>query len=165
MSFVEMASVSNDGYITKTVDRPWREVKKGSYTYFRDNDVIVAKITPCMENGKAAFATGLTNGIGMGSSEFHVFRTDETKLLPAFLFYFLNRPSIRIAAEQQMTGSSGHRRVPIAFYEELSIPLLSIEEQQEIISEIASYESAIRDLEQEMKQFANRKKAVLRAYL
>lgn len=73
VSFVEMASVSEHGYIEKTEDRSVLELKKGSYTYFSNNDILIAKITPCMENGKCALANNLKNGIGFGSTEFHVF--------------------------------------------------------------------------------------------
>ena len=72
VSFIEMASVSDEGYISEKVDRPLGEVLKGSYTYFSEGDIIIAKITPCMENGKCAIARNLTNHIGFGSSEFHV---------------------------------------------------------------------------------------------
>lgn len=86
ISFVEMAAVSNDGHIVGAVDRPMLEVRKGSYTCFQENDIIIAKITPCMENGKCALAAGLTNGIGMGSSEFHVFRCG-AGILPKYLYW------------------------------------------------------------------------------
>ncbi len=68
VSFIEMASLSNDGFIESKVDRPYGDVRRGGYTYFAEGDVIIAKITPCMENGKCAIAEGLTNGVGFGSS-------------------------------------------------------------------------------------------------
>jgi type I restriction enzyme M protein len=120
VSFVEMASVSNDGFIASTAVRKLGETRKGGYTYFRDNDIIIAKITPCMENGKCALASHLKNEIGMGSTEFHVVRCGD-KIVPKYLFAFLNRQSIRDAAKQQMTGASGHRRVPVSFYKQLNI--------------------------------------------
>src|SRR5690606_28943730 len=70
VSFVEMASLSEEGYIAKKEDRLLKDVKKGSYRYFAEEDIIIAKITPCMENGKCAIATNLTNSIGFGSSEY-----------------------------------------------------------------------------------------------
>ncbi len=75
VSFIEMSSVSNDGCITYKEDKTIKQLKKGSYTLFQDEDIIIAKITPCMENGKCALARNLTNGLAMGSSEFHVLRT------------------------------------------------------------------------------------------
>lgn len=164
ISFVEMASVSNDGYIVNAVDRTMGDVKKGSYTYFRENDIIVAKITPCMENGKCALATGLTNGIGMGSSEFHVFRCGD-KVLPKYLFAFLNRQEIRQAAEKMMTGSSGHKRVPITFYQQLSVPLPSLVEQRQIVERISRCEEEIANLKAQLDGIRIKKEAILEKYL
>lgn len=135
VSFVEMASVSNEGFIETKVDRPIGELRNGGYTYFTEGDIIIAKITPCMENGKCAIAKGLTNGIGFGSSEFHTFRCDERKILTKYLFLLLNQNMVRKAAEEAMTGASGHRRVPASFYEEMMIPLPPLAIQQQIIEE------------------------------
>lgn len=134
VSFVEMASVSNEGYISTKVDRPLGELKSGSYTYFAENDLIFAKITPCMENGKCAIAEGLTNGIALGSSEFHVFRCSD-KIASRYLFALLNTPLIRNAAAMNMTGASGHRRVPESFYSNLNVPLPPLFIQQQIVDE------------------------------
>ena len=100
VTFVDMSSVSNDGFIIAKTDKALGELRKGSYTYFAENDIIIAKITPCMENGKCAIAEGLTNGIGMGSSEFHVFRCDTSKINTKFMFAFLNRDVVRKEAEK-----------------------------------------------------------------
>ncbi len=134
VSFVEMASVSESGTIERAEDRKLSELLKGSYTYFADDDIIIAKITPCMENGKCALAANLRNGIALGSSEFHVIRMDATKALPGYVFVFLNRASIRSAAEKEMTGAVGHRRVPEAFYATLRVPLPPLAVQQQIIT-------------------------------
>lgn len=135
ISFVEMSSVSNDGFIEKKIDRPLNEVRNGGYTYFSDGDIIIAKITPCMENGKCAIATGLTNGIGFGSSEFHTFRCHSDEIITRYLFLLLNQNLVRQAAEAAMTGASGHRRVPASFYEEMMIPVPPVSVQQQIIDE------------------------------
>lgn len=164
VSFVEMASVNNDGYIESKVDKPLSELRRGSYTYFAENDIIIAKITPCMENGKCAIATELTNGIGFGSSEFHVFRCSD-QIHNKYLFGYLNRESIRQMAAKRMTGSSGHRRVPISFYENLEIPVPSLEEQERVIKEIETYEAAIAKAKTIMSGCAERKKAILEKYL
>lgn len=165
VSFVEMSSVSNFGFIENKIDKTLGSLRKGSYTYFRENDVIIAKITPCMENGKCALAIGLSNGIGMGSSEFHVFRANENKVLPFFLFYSLNRESIRKEAERNMTGSSGHRRVPISFYEDLEISLPDLNEQQSIVNQINEIETQISELEKVLENSRQEKKAVLDKWL
>ena len=91
VSFIEMAAVSEEGEIVRQDERPISSVIKGSYTYFSEDDIILAKITPCMENGKCALARGLVNQIGFGSSEFHVVRTRASELLPDFAFAYLSR--------------------------------------------------------------------------
>ncbi len=164
ISFIEMASVSNYGYIATAVDRPLADLRKGSYTYFRENDIIVAKITPCMENGKCALATDLSNNIGMGSSEFHVFRCNNT-VIPRYLFGFLNRRVIREEAEKRMTGASGHRRVPISFYEQLMIFLPSLNRQQEIVAEIEWIEAEIKAVQAKLDGLKMANDSVLQKYL
>ncbi len=164
VSFVEMASVSNDGHIVGAVDRLLGALRKGSYTYFQENDIIVAKITPCMENGKCALATGLTNGIGMGSSEFHVFRCSNS-ILPEYLFAFLNRDVIRVAAESVMTGASGHKRVPVTFYQQLQIPLPQLHEQQKIVEEIKAHEAEISQLNAQLNELKVEKETIIKRYL
>ena len=104
VSFIEMAPLSNDGGITHKEDRLLAAVQKG-YTHFRDGDVLFAKITPCMENGKGALANNLTNQIGFGSTEFFVLRPNG--MLKAELLYrFLQRKAYRTEAETSMTGAS-----------------------------------------------------------
>ena len=165
VSFVEMSSVSEDGFITHPTDRPLGELRKGSYKYFAENDIIIAKITPCMENGKCALAKGLTNKIGMGSSEFHVIRTNTENYLPEYIFYLLNRDSIRKAAEKQMTGSSGHRRVPISFYEKLLIPVKTVAEQKQLITKIQKLEKIISDAQTIIDSAPEKKESIMKKYL
>ena len=116
------------------VDRKLGDLRSGGYTYFAENDIIIAKITPCMENGKCAIATGLTNKIALGSSEFHVFRCSK-EINRSFLFSLLNMKNVRNAAILNMTGASGHRRVPESFYRSLQIPLPPLNIQQKIVEE------------------------------
>lgn len=164
ISFIDMQSVSNDGYIINMQDRKYSEVKKGSYTYFKKNDIIVAKITPCMENGKCALANELKNEIAFGSSEFHVIRASD-KVLNKYLFKILNRKIVRQEAEKNMTGASGHRRVPIAFYEKLDIPLPSIKEQQKIVAEIEKLEVQINEAQKIIDNACKLKNEILKKYL
>lgn len=110
------------------------EVRKG-YTSFRGNDVLWAKITPCMQNGKSAVVQGLTNGVGFGSTEFHVIRAG-TKALPQFLWAVLSMPRLLYAAQGAFTGSSGHQRVPASFLEQLEIPLPPVNVQSRLIAEL-----------------------------
>ena len=164
VSFVEMASVSNDGFITAKQDRPLHDLKKGSYTYFREDDIIIAKITPCMENGKCALATRLTNGLAMGSSEFHVVRTNND-VSNQYVFALLNRDLVRKQAEQNMTGSSGHRRVPASFYESYRIPVPPLPEQLTLVANVKTLEQRITDAQSVINGSAARKQAVMQRYL
>ncbi|WP_220473286.1 restriction endonuclease subunit S, partial [Gardnerella vaginalis] len=148
VSFIPMESLSEDGRIINSEIRNINELKNGSYKYFKENDVLIAKITPCMENGKCAIATNLRNGIGFGSSEYHVFRCDSKTIIPMILFGFLNREKIRMDAAKVMTGASGHRRVPIDFYKNLKINLPSREEQESIMERVYDIDAKIKELEQ-----------------
>ena len=118
-----------------------------------------------MENGKCALATNLTNGLALGSSEFHVFRVDNEKIITKYLFTFLNRKAVRTEAEKNMTGASGHRRVPIAFYENMEIPLPPLPVQRQIVAEIETIETQIAELETELKEIPHKKETVLKKYL
>lgn len=131
-SFVPMDAVDEtSASISKLYARPYRDVAKG-YTTFSENDVLLAKITPCMENGKCAIARGLRGGIGFGTTEFHVVRASP-KVLPEWIYFFWRLPQTRLHAERNMTGSAGQKRVPVGFLEELSIPVPSLDEQERYI--------------------------------
>jgi type I restriction enzyme S subunit len=135
VSFVPMAAVeAGTGQMDATVERPWDEVRKG-YTPFREGDVLFAKITPCMENGKAAVATGLINGLGAGSTEFHVLRPlggVESK----FILYFVLQEDFRRLAQSKMRGAAGQLRVPKEFMQTASLPVPPLPEQRRIVVEI-----------------------------
>ena len=141
VTFIDMPSVGNTGRIEKRENLPIGQLRHGSYTYFAENDILIAKITPCMENGKCAIATGLENKIGFGSSEFHTFRPDKKKCLSDYLFIFLNREDVRKRAKAVMTGSSGHRRVPETFYSNFGIPLPPLSVQQQVVGECAAVDA------------------------
>jgi type I restriction enzyme, S subunit len=112
--------------------RPLSEVA-GSYTYFANGDVLLAKITPCFENGKLGIAADLTNGIGFGSSEYLVFRP--TGILSSeWLYYFLDRQLFRDEGAQSMTGAVGHKRVAKEFVENYPIPVPPLPEQHRIVA-------------------------------
>jgi len=160
-----MASVNEAGFISRKQDRLLKDLKKGSYTYFKENDIIIAKITPCMENGKCAFATDLTNGLALGSSEFHVIRANEEIVLGKYIFALLNRESVRKEAEKNMTGSSGHRRVPTSFYENYRIPAPDITTQQQLIAKIAIQETNVTAAKKIINEAASKKQAILKKYL
>ncbi len=135
VTFVPMPAVDADlGAITRAEVRLFSKVRKG-YTAFAKNDVIMAKITPCMENGKAAIARDLQNGLGFGSTEFHVFRSNGA-VLPEYLYDFIRQESFRRAAENEMTGSVGQKRVPVEFLENSEIPLPPVAEQERILDKL-----------------------------
>jgi len=121
-SFVPMQAVNDiEGKITGMETRRYEEVKRG-YTYFEENNVLLAKITPSMENGKAAIAQDLIDGIGFGTTEFHVFRPKEG-ILPAWIFYYLRRLSFRMEAKSHFRGAVGQQRVPEDFLKAYEIPV------------------------------------------
>lgn len=105
----------------------------GSYTYFADGDILLAKITPCFENGKLGIARGLVNGIGFGSSEYIVLRPT-SKLDAEFLYYYLARPIFLEQGTRTMTGAVGHKRVTKEFVEGYPIPLPPLPEQRRIVA-------------------------------
>lgn len=119
-------------YLEPSSARRFSEVS-GSYTYFADGDVLLAKITPCFENGKLGIARGLTNGVGFGSSEYIVFRPGP-ELYAEYLYYFLNRASFREEGAQRMAGAVGHKRVSLDFIESYKLPLPPLLEQRRIVA-------------------------------
>lgn len=130
VSFLPMSAIGEDATITSTDLRPFKLISNG-YTQFIDNDVLLAKITPCMENGKAALVTGLAGGIGCGSTEFHVLRP-KNDICPRYLFHAIWNPKFRSEASNNMTGSAGQKRVPKSFVKRYEIPLPSLDRQNEI---------------------------------
>lgn len=129
-SFVAMPSVSEDGRIDSSIERPYSEVCKG-FTYFGENDVLFAKITPCMENGKGGVAKKLKNGAGFGSTEFHVLRPIKGISDPYWIYILTMFPKFRSDAEKVMTGTGGQRRVPITYLNEYPIALPPIDLQEQ----------------------------------
>ena len=130
VSFVPMTAVSENGAIKTAEKKTYDEVKVG-FTYFAENDVLFAKITPCMENGKGAVAVGLCNGIGFGSTEFHVLRPINGKSNPYWLYSLISFDTFRKDAATNMTGSAGQRRVPSIFLKKYKITLPPFELQNQ----------------------------------
>lgn len=131
VAFLGMADVdAATGTTSAGETRPFAAVAKG-YTPFLDGDLLVAKITPCFENGKIAQAK-LRHPIGMGSTEFHVIRPKPEALDSRYALHMLRTPAVRAAGERRMTGSAGQRRVPAAFLQSLLIPLPPLGEQRRI---------------------------------
>lgn len=154
VSFIPMAAVDEEfGEIKRIEKRKFQDVSKG-FTYFEENDVLFAKITPCMENGKIAIARNLENGIGFGSTEFHVLRCSES-MLPEYLFYFIRQKSFRRYAESFFSGSAGQQRVPNDFFKRAKIPLPPLAEQKQIVA-ILQEADALRRKKKEILEKSNR---------
>jgi type I restriction enzyme S subunit len=135
VTFIPMESVDDkDGYISKPEIRTFSQVKSG-YTRFKNGDVLWAKITHCMQNGKSAIASNLLNNAGFGSTEFHVVRAKNPTILKSeYIHLLLRMPEIRQAATRYFVGSAGQQRVPKKFLEKLHIPIMPIDDQNKLIS-------------------------------
>ena len=145
VSFIPMSDISESGQWTTKQTRPLRSVSFG-FTAFEDGDVLVAKITPCLENGKGVHAVGLQNGIGFGSTEFHVLRA-KSGVNPRFLFQLTQWRDFRRAAESQMVGSAGQKRVQRQFFDEFRIAAFRSEEQHRIAHILDTLDTAIHETE------------------
>ena len=163
VSFVPMAAVDErTGAITVREDRLLAEVSKG-FTSFEDGDVLFAKITPCMENGKAVLARSLTNGIGRGSTEFYVLRPGN-RVLSEYIYHFVRRPQFRQEAKRNFTGTAGQQRVPRSFMENVLVPLPPLDEQRRIVG-ILNRAARIERLHVRAAEFASSLRASLMARL
>lgn len=163
VSFLPMESVSTDGKIDTSKTISISQVK--NYSVFKNNDIIFAKITPCMENGKGAIVSNLKNGYGAGSTEFIVLRPNE-KVLSKWIYYFLSQKSFRMYCQQNMTGSAGQKRVPAKFLANCEICIPHIEEQQRLISKIeelfSELDNGVETLKKTKQQLAVYRQAVLK---
>lgn len=130
VTFLPMEDVSEKGEINHGETEILEDVIDG-YTYFRENDILVAKITPCFENGKGALAKNLKNGIGFGTTEFVVLRTSE-ELNNEFFYYVTASNLFRKIGEGQMKGAAGQKRVPDEFFQNFPQFLPPKEEQKDI---------------------------------
>ncbi len=155
VTFVPMAAVdARTGTIAVRKDRPLAEVQNGS-TAFQDGDVLFAKITPCMQNGKAALARGLTNGLGRGSTEFYVLRPRD-RVLGEYIWHFVRQPRFRDAAQRSFTGTAGQQRVPRSFVENVRVPLPPLDEQRrivDILNRAARIEALRRRAAERLREF------------
>ena len=149
VSFVPMSSVTEDGKIDSYDIRNYLDVKKG-YTVFQEGDVLFAKITPCMENGKGAIAYGLMNGKGCGSSEFYVLRPNKAVVTDEWIYYLTAWGGFRKEAEKHMTGSAGQKRVPKAYLENYVVNVPSIEEQKQQITVLVQLQQIIDNRKKEL---------------
>lgn len=164
VSFYPMASVSDlYGEVVEPKTRKLKEVRKG-FTNFVEGDVVFAKITPCMENGKSAIIKKLVNDIGYGTTEFYVLRCNE-KLFNRYLYHLVRSRVFRERAKAVMVGAVGQQRVPKSFLEEYKISIPSFEEQIEIVrlldDFLAKEERAKELAENVIEQIELMKKSIL----
>lgn len=163
-SFLPMTMVNErSGSIIRLEERPFSKVKKG-YTYFEKDDILFAKITPCMENGNTVIAEGLLNGFGFGSTEFYVIRPSKA-VSNKYMYYLLRSPKFRSQAKQVMTGAVGQQRVPKSFLEDYTFALPPIEQQKAIVNKIeilfAKLDQAKQLIEEVKETFEFRRAAIL----
>ena len=143
VSFVPMAVVNeHQKRFRSTEEKPISDVYSG-YTYFKNGDILLAKVTPCFENGKSGIAENLTNGIGFGSSEFFVLRPFKERVLSDYIYRLISTDSFLEQGKQKMTGTGGLQRVSRDFLSNYMIPLPPLPVQEKIIAEIESYQKII----------------------
>ena len=130
VSFIPMDRISEDGEYAEFETKPLKDVKKG-FTYCAEDDVLFAKITPCMENGKGAILKGLSNGIGFGSTEFHVLRPILGISNSEWLYFLTKLNGFRIDAAKNMTGTGGQKRVPSSYLLNFKVLKPQLEVQRE----------------------------------
>lgn len=147
VSFVGMEAVTETGMIAHT---EIQEAMPG-YTPFQEGDVLLAKITPCLENGKGAHAVGLPRAKAQGSTEFHVLRA-RPGVSARFIYHWTRTEELRRAAEAMMTGSAGQRRVPTHFFERFCVPHFTLEEQRLIAESLDTVDRAIRTAEHTLEK-------------
>lgn len=156
VSFVPMKDLAENNIDFRPQEqRLLGDMLSGAYTYFRNGDVLIAKVTPCFENGKAGVARNLQNSIGFGSSEYYILRPSEA-ILPELLYYFLSSPRFKEYAIPAMTGTGGLQRVPRSTLESFRIPLPPLPIQQEIVAEIESYQKIIDGARQVVENYRPR---------
>ena len=145
VSFIPMADVTDTGRWIGDQSRKYGEVCQG-FVFFEEGDVLFAKITPCMENGKGCHAIGLENAKGFGSTEFHVLRAREGTDA-GYIYQWSTHQELRRQARNAMTGSAGQQRVPKEFFDNFLVPLFSKSEQGKIAEILSTVDRAIEQTE------------------
>ncbi|BCG81416.1 restriction endonuclease subunit S [Mesorhizobium sp. 113-3-3] len=151
VTFLPMEAISEDGSIRLDATRPLSDVQSG-YSYFRDGDVTIAKITPCFENGKGALMHGLLGGVGFGTTELIVARPRANVADGAFLYWLFSSPDFRRSGEGSMYGAGGQKRVPDDFVRDFRVALPSLPEQTAIAAFLDRETGKIDALVEEQKR-------------
>lgn len=151
VAFIPMATVAEGGGWRLTENRPLSDALRG-YTLFQRGDVIVAKITPCFENGKVALLSDLQTDFGLGSTEFHVLRAKPGHD-PRFIYHWTRHPAFLRAGEASMTGSAGQRRVPASFFERFEIAKIGGPPQQLIADILDVIDGLIQEVDAAIEKY------------
>jgi type I restriction enzyme S subunit len=166
VSFLPMDSIGDDGTLTLDKERPVAELLSG-YTYFRDGDVTIAKITPCYENGKGAVMRCLTNGIGFGTTELIVVRPKPDEVTGTYLHYVFMSSEFRRLGEAEMYGAGGQKRVPDSFVEDFATGFPPLDEQARIAAfldrETAKIDALMAEQERLIELLKEKRQAVISA--
>ncbi len=164
VSFLPMEAIGEDGSLDLERERPLCELESG-YTYFRDGDVTIAKITPCFENRKGAIMRGMLNGIGFGTTELIVARPFKGKLDAQFLHYLFLSPNFRKIGESHMYGAGGQKRVPDEFVRNFISGVPSLAEQTAIAAfldrETGKIDALVAEQERLMALLKEKRQAVI----
>jgi type I restriction enzyme S subunit len=164
-SFVPMTLIPAEyGQGARHEVRPWADIKKG-YTHFRNGDVVMAKITPCFENGKSAVMCGLTGGFGAGTTELHVFRRSTEGVFPEFVIIYLKTRGFITRGIPRMTGSAGQKRVPSDYFARSPFPLPPLTEQKRIVAKVDELMALCDRLEAQRQERETRHATLARASL
>jgi len=130
--------------------RLWKEIKSG-FTHFANNDVVIAKITPCYENGKSTVIKDLYNEFGAGTTELHVFRGNIKLLLPEDVLINFKSPIFLKKGEENMTGTAGQKRIPRDFILSNPFPLPPLNEQKRIVAKVDELMNNLDEMGKEVK--------------
>ncbi len=163
VSFVPMTLIPAEyGQSAKSEERAWGDIKKG-YTHFADSDVVMAKITPCFENGKSCVMGKLQNGVGAGTTELHVFRKTIDVVIPQFVLIYLKSGGFIERGIPRMTGSAGQKRVPHDYFANSPFPLPPPGEQKRIVAKVDELMALCDRLEAQQNERQTRHTALARA--
>ncbi|MCG6399840.1 restriction endonuclease subunit S [Vibrio fluvialis] len=164
VTFLGMQDVSENAQLLNQSLISYSKVKSG-FTYFEKGDVLVAKITPCFENGKGCHTENLETQVGFGSTEFHVLRAKDNSD-SKFVYFWTTRTSFRVDLEAEMVGSAGHRRVPLSALSSYKIPSPLVKEEQTAIAKILTdMEADVQALEQRLTKTRQIKQGMMQELL
>ena len=166
VSFIPMEAVGDDGSLALDKEKTIGELETG-YTYFRNGDVTIAKITPCYENGKGALMHGLINGIGFGTTELIVARPKPCEITSNYLHYLFISPDFRGIGESHMYGAGGQKRVPDSFVRNFAIAIPPIPEQTAIVgflqTELLKFDTLTAEAQRAIDLLQERRTALISA--